>query len=204
MESETFPVSFSPFLGQAKEVRHQLVDPSIQFNSQGSVWVAKLFTRFCHNLHKISNFCPLIMRQDFQKLKYMGLCISQSQESNLPFFFHSNNNHNVLPMCVKGILKEPFSFSFCKKINSNFHQFFPKLYSSRYLAEQNLISCIPSVYPCYMDQDQMSKSPKCSFECTRYALKFKVQDSDAIFTIDMTLSSLQLNFLLKRVLLINQ
>lgn len=129
----------------------------------------------------------------------------RNQTCLFPFSCLNVDNNEALPLCVKLSLKKPIGFPFGKKkINSDFHQCLPNLFSFLHLVEQSLFSHLLCVHSGYMDEPEMSQSPKRISECWRYVSKSQVQGTNAIFTTHMALSTLQLNFLLKRVPLINQ
>lgn len=137
-------------------------------------------------------------------LGYMEVHISGhgSEICLFPFSCPPLINHKVLPVCE--VLSErtvilPLEG---KTFNNDFCHFLPNL--SSYLTEQVSFSQASLCPSRYVDESEVSKYPKCIFKCVRYTLKSRVQGTDAIFTTHMAFSTLQLNFLLKRVPLLNQ
>lgn len=96
----------------------------------------------------------------------------RNQTCLFPFSCLNVDNNEALPLCVKLSLKKPIGFPFGKKkINSDFHQCLPNLFSFLHLVEQSLFSHPLCVHSGYMDEPEMSQSPKCISECWRYVSK---------------------------------
>ena len=123
---------------------------------------------------EISKFLPLIMRQDYQRVGVYGVVYLPDTGIKLASSLSLSQtltNHKVLAMCVKPSLKSLLASLLRKKFNSDFHQFFSNLSSFLPSSRAGPVFSSSSAHPGYMVESEMSKSPKCIFECMRCALK---------------------------------